>query len=67
MKQRDIITRKVVGEWLRKAEADFELADHLLTERASFRNAVVFNSQQSSESNTRQVKIQDLTLILIFS
>lgn len=50
MKPPDIVKRKVVSEWLRKAEADFELADHLLTERATFRNAVVFNSQQAAET-----------------
>jgi len=33
----------------RKADADLDLADHLLTEGAAFPNAIAFNSQQAAE------------------
>lgn len=49
MRPPDVIKHRVVREWLRKAEADFELAKHLLAERALFWNAVVFNCQQAAE------------------
>jgi hypothetical protein len=44
MKPPDDIKGKVVAEWLRKADADFDLADYLLAEGAAFPNAIAFNA-----------------------
>jgi HEPN domain-containing protein len=41
--------RKVVSEWLRKAENDLRLAEHLLSEGTLFPNAIAFHSQQAVE------------------
>jgi len=49
MRPPDEVIRKVVAEWLRKADADFSLAEHLLSEGTVFSNAIVFNSQQAAE------------------
>jgi len=49
MKPPEEIKRKVVDEWLGKASADFDLANHLLAEGMAFPNAIAFNSQQAAE------------------
>ena len=48
MKQPEDVRREVVAEWLRKADADMELAEHLL-HGESFPNAIAFSSQQAAE------------------
>ena len=40
---------RIVSEWLRKADADMGLAEHLLSEKAPFYNAIAFNCQQAAE------------------
>jgi len=41
--------RKVLAEWLRKADADLDLAEHLLDESAPYPGAIAFHSQQAAE------------------
>jgi HEPN domain-containing protein len=49
MKPHEEAMRKVVAEWMRKADADFELSSYLLGEGSLFPSAVAFHSQQASE------------------
>lgn len=49
MKPPEDAKHKIVAEWLHKADADFDLADHLLAEGTAFPNAIAFNSQQATE------------------
>ena len=49
MTPREVAKRKVLAEWLRKADDDLALAEHLLAESASYPNAVAFHSQQAAE------------------
>lgn len=49
MRPPDDIKRKAAAERLRKADADFDLADHLLAVGGAFPNAIAFNSQQAAE------------------
>lgn len=49
MNQHEETRRKIVAEWLRKADADMNLAKHLLSERAPYTNAIAFHSQQAAE------------------
>ena len=48
MRPREEGISRLVAEWLQKADADMELAEHLLHEE-SFPNAVAFNAQQAAE------------------
>jgi HEPN domain-containing protein len=41
--------RRIVAEWLHKADADIDLARHLLAEDALFPGAIAFHSQQAAE------------------
>ena len=43
------VRRRLVREWLHKADADLGLAQHLLTEDAAYPNAIAFHSQQAAE------------------
>jgi HEPN domain-containing protein len=43
------IKRKLVAEWLRKADSDMDLAEHLTDEGAAFANAIAFHCQQAAE------------------
>jgi len=43
------VRRRLVREWLHKADADLGLAEHLLTEGAAYPNAISFHSQQAAE------------------
>jgi HEPN domain-containing protein len=43
------IKRKLVAEWLRKADSDMDLAEHLADEGAAFANAIAFHCQQAAE------------------
>ena len=49
MKPPEEIKRKVVAEWLRKADSDLGLAEHLLSEGMAFPNAITFHCQQAAE------------------
>ena len=49
MKPPEEVKRKIAAQWLRRADADFALADHLLGQGESFLNAAAFNSQQAAE------------------
>jgi HEPN domain-containing protein len=49
MKPHEQAKRKIVAEWLHKADADFDLASHLLAEGALFPGAIAFHSQQAAE------------------
>ncbi len=49
MRPPEEIKRKVMAEWVRKADADFDLAEHLLAEGSNFLNAIAFHSQQAVE------------------
>jgi len=49
MKPPERIKRKLLAEWLRKADADLEVAKHLFNEGAIYPNAIAFHSQQAAE------------------
>ena len=49
MKPPDEAKEKIVNDWLRKAETDLELAEHLISQGDTFLNAAAFHSQQSAE------------------
>jgi HEPN domain-containing protein len=49
MKPHEEAVRKVVAEWLLKADADLALASHLLAEGSLFPSAIAFHSQQAAE------------------
>lgn len=49
MKPPEDVKKRLVGEWLRKANADFDLAEHLVEEESVFLNAIAFHCQQAVE------------------
>jgi len=49
MKPPEDAKRKVVLEWLRKADVDMGLAEHLVAEGPVFPDAIAFHSQQAAE------------------
>jgi len=49
MKPPEEVKRKVLAEWLRKADSDMGLAEHLLSEGVAFPNAIAFHCQQAAE------------------
>ncbi len=49
MKPADEVRRDLVRQWLRKAEDDFELSEHLLAENSPYLGAVGFHAQQAAE------------------
>jgi HEPN domain-containing protein len=49
MRPHEEIKRKVMAEWTRKADADFDLAEHLLADSPDFLNAIAFHCQQAVE------------------
>ncbi|MFZ3071913.1 MAG: HEPN domain-containing protein, partial [Thermodesulfobacteriota bacterium] len=49
MKPHEDAKRKVVAEWLRKADADMRVAEHLAAEQSTFPDAIAFHSQQAAE------------------
>ena len=49
MKPRDEVRRRILGEWLRKAEADLAVAKRLLPDEPMYMNAVTFHCQQAAE------------------
>ncbi len=49
MRPPDEIRRELVAQWLKKAEEDFALAEHLLREDSGFLAAAGFHWQQAAE------------------
>ena len=49
MMPREQVKRRILGEWLRKAQADLAVAEHLVSEEAIFAGAVAFHCQQAAE------------------
>ncbi|RJP21529.1 MAG: HEPN domain-containing protein [Candidatus Abyssobacteria bacterium SURF_5] len=49
MRPPEDIKRKLIAEWLRKADSDTDLAEHLMAEGAAFANSIAFHSQQAAE------------------
>ncbi len=49
MRPPEEIKQRLVAEWLRKADADYDLAQYLLDEGTAFPNAIAFASQQAAE------------------
>ena len=49
MKPPEEIILRLVKEWLRKAHADMDLAEHLLSQNVLFPDAIVFHCQQAAE------------------
>ncbi len=49
MKPHDEIKRKLMSEWLKKADSDMKLAGHLLSAGGIYPNAITFHSQQAAE------------------
>jgi HEPN domain-containing protein len=49
MKPHEEVKRRILGEWVRKAQADLAVAERLVSEEASFSNAVTFHCQQAAE------------------
>jgi len=49
MKQPDKVKCQILAEWLHKAEADMDLAEHLIAEETHFYDAVAFHCQQAAE------------------
>ena len=45
----DTRKRALVDQWLSKADEDFRLASHLVSEGACFPSAIAFHSQQAAE------------------
>ena len=48
-KSPDRAIQRLVEAWIRKAEADIRLAEHLLEENAPFWDAIAFHCQQGAE------------------
>jgi len=49
MKPPDEVRHRILTEWLHKASADIELAEHLLSEGVIFPNAMAYHCQQAAE------------------
>lgn len=49
MKQPNQVKSRILAEWLHKARADMELAEHLLSEGIHFPGAIAFHCQQAAE------------------
>jgi len=46
MKRPEDAKKRIVNEWLEKANADMAVAERLLTDKPIFQNAVTFHCQQ---------------------
>ena len=42
--------RRLLQEWLRKADADLAVAEHLLSDETPFHEAVCFHCQQAADA-----------------
>ncbi|MBF0608004.1 MAG: HEPN domain-containing protein [Candidatus Magnetobacterium sp. LHC-1] len=49
MKPPDEVKKKLVRQWLRKADSDMGLVEYLNSSGTSFHNAIVFHCQQATE------------------
>lgn len=49
MKPPEEVRREFVRQWLDKAESDFKLAEHLISENAPFLEAACLHAQQAAE------------------
>ncbi len=49
MRPADGARLRILRDWLRKADADMALAEHLLSDAAQFTNAIAFHCQQAAE------------------
>lgn len=49
MKPPEEAKRKILADWLHNADADMDLAEHLLSEGAPFPGAIAFHCQQAAE------------------
>ena len=49
MKPPEEVKGKILAEWLHKANADMGVAEHLLSEKEVFLNAIAFHSEQAAE------------------
>jgi len=49
MKPREQAKRRILAQWLRKADADMSLAEHLVSEGVNFPSAITFHCQQAAE------------------
>lgn len=53
MKPLDEVARDLARQWLAKAEQDYGLAEHLLSEQAPYLEAIGFNCQQAAEKHLK--------------
>jgi len=49
MRPPEEVRKRIVNDWLDRANADIALAEHLLSEEAGFQNAIAFHCQQAAE------------------
>jgi len=49
MKPLEEVKKRIVNEWLRKADADIAVAERLPLDKSAFLNAVTFHCQQAAE------------------
>jgi HEPN domain-containing protein len=49
MTPRDEVRKRIVGDWLTRADSDLAVAERLLGEEGPFCNAVAFHCQQAAE------------------
>jgi len=58
MKPPDEIRRNLVGQWLKKAEEDFGVAELLLFEKAPYLSAAGFHLQQAAEKYLKALLVR---------
>jgi HEPN domain-containing protein len=49
LKSHDSVVKKLVGEWIAKAEEDYRLVEYLCSGQAAFWNATGYHAQQAAE------------------
>ena len=49
MKPHEEVIRRIMNEWLRKADDDLKLVEHLISDGTVFSNAIAYHSQQAAE------------------
>jgi HEPN domain-containing protein len=58
MKPPDEAKRRIVVQWLQKADHDCDLAEHLFAEGARFPSAIVFHCQQAVEKYIKAMLVR---------
>ena len=58
MKPPEIALRELVEQWLRKADGDFEAAEHLLAASGRFREIIAFHRQQAVEKYLKALLVR---------